>query len=126
IDLQFNRSLVMRKVLTFACAACIVLAIVINHADAASDSLTDLQLVVVNVVPSGKITVRMANGSHHKPRRVWTEANSWGALRRRVVIIRKGRRLTIFEDPDGVGFTKNTPQFDNLAAGGHIDRQLDL
>jgi hypothetical protein len=42
------------------------------------------------------------------------------------LIVRKGRIRTIFEDPDGVGFTRNIPQFDNIAVGSHIDRQLNV
>jgi hypothetical protein len=48
------------------------------------------------------------------------------ALRWKVVIVRDGETIVFFEDPDGVGFTKNVPQFDTIAPNGHIDRQLNV
>ena len=96
------------------------------RANAASKSLKELELAVMKVLPSGGIKVRMTNASHDKPLRVWKEANSWGALRWKVVIIREGRTLAIFQDPDGVGFTRNIPTFDTIAPEGHLDRQLDV
>jgi outer membrane lipoprotein-sorting protein len=115
----------MRRAIV-VCLVCVVVGVVVQSANAASESLKDLQLMIVKVVPSGSITVRMANTSHKKPLRVWTEANSWGALRWKVVIIRDAKTLTVFQDPDGVGFTRNIPQFDTIATDDHIDRQLNL
>ena len=100
--------------------------VVVSPANAASDHLKYLELVIVKVVPSGEITIRMANASHQEPLRVWTEANSWGALRWKVVILRGSQTLVLFEDPDGVVFGKNTPQFDTIAPDAHIDRQLNI
>ena len=58
--------------------------------------------------------------------KVWTEANSWGALRWRVVIVRKGQARAAFEDADGVGFTKNIPVSETIAGGSYIERHLNV
>jgi hypothetical protein len=110
----------------FVCAVCFVLALAVTTTTGASESLRDLELTVVDVMHSGGIIVRMANSSHRKALKVWTEANSWGALRWRVVIIRKGQTRTVFQDADGVGFTRNIPIADTIEVGSHIDRHLDL
>lgn len=113
-------------VIRFVCALSLALALAVTTASGASESLRDLELTVVDVTHSGSITVRMANSSHQKPLKVWTEANSWGALRWRVVIIRRGQTRTVFEDADGVGFTRNIPVADTIKVGSHIDRHLDV
>jgi len=105
---------------------CFVVGIAVGSAVAASDVLKDLKLTVVKVSHSGTVTVSMTNSSRQKSLRVWRESNSWGALRWCVLLIRKGQVSTIFEDPDGVGFTRNIPTFDEIAAGSYIDRQLDV
>jgi hypothetical protein len=105
---------------------CIVVGVVVQSVNAASGSLKDLQLSIINVAPSGIVTVRMANSSRQKTLRVWIEANSWGALRWRVLVLRKGQVLVVFEDPDEVLFTKNIPIPDEIAVGSHIDRKLDV
>jgi hypothetical protein len=115
----------MRRALSI-CAVWIAFGIGLAPADAASDRLDDLQLVIAKAAPSGEIMVRMDNASRKAPLRVWTEANSWGALRWKIVIVREARTFVVFEDPDEVVFGKNTPQFDTIAPGGHIDRQLNL
>jgi hypothetical protein len=91
----------------------------------ASERLGDLQLSITAVSASGSLTVRMTNSSR-RPLRIWTEANSWGALKWKVAIVRNGRVRTVFEDPDGFLFSKNTPQFEELAPGGRRDRTLDV
>jgi|HubBroStandDraft_3_1064219.scaffolds.fasta_scaffold273352_2 hypothetical protein len=115
----------MKRALSL-CAVWIAFGIVISHANAASDRLNDLQLVIPKVAPSGQITVRMVNASRKNSLRVWTEANSWGALKWKIVIVRGAQTLVVFEDPDGVGFTKNTPQFETISPEGHVERQLDV
>jgi hypothetical protein len=114
----------MRKVV-IVCAVSVAFGVVVASANAASESLENLQLFIVKVDSSGGITVRMANASQQKLK-VWTEANSWGALRWRVVMIRKGQIRTLFEDADGVGFTRNIPVADTIPVGSHIDRHLDV
>ena len=115
----------MRKTFLF-CLVFAVFGIALVPANAACESLKELQLIIVKIAPSGGITVRMSNDSQSKSLKVWTEANSWGALRWKVVVIRGGRTLAIFQDPDGVGFTRNIPTFDTILPAGHIDRQLNV
>ena len=110
----------------FVCTVGIALVLSATTAGAASESLKDLELSIVNVTQSGSVTVRMANSSRQNPLKVWTEANSWGALRWRVVIVRKGQIRTAFEDADGVGFTRNIPVAETIAGGSYIERHLNV
>jgi hypothetical protein len=112
------------RVLSFV--LCFVLGIGVGSAAAASESLKDLQLTILDVSHSGTVTVSMINFSQQKPLKVWRESNSWGAYRWRVLVVRKGQVRTVFEDPDGVGFTRNIPTFDEIAIGSHIDKQLNV
>ena len=116
----------MKQTKPFLCLLFFILIFSIANAFAASDRLGDLKLSIVNVSASGRITVRMTNSSRRAPLRIWMAGNSWGALKWKVVIIRNGRVTTVFEDPDGFLFSKNTPQFEELAPGAHIDRRLDV
>lgn len=92
---------------------------------AANDKpMNELALKIKEVSPFGSISVEVANTSK-KPIRIWKESNSWGAARWRVLLIRGGRLETFFQNPDQ-GFTRNVPGFDEIAAGGHVDKKLDL
>ncbi len=42
------------------------------------------------------------------------------------MIIRKRQTRTVFEDADGVGFTRNIPVAATIKVGSHIDRHLDV
>jgi hypothetical protein len=84
----------------------------------------DLKIKIVEISRSGEITVGISNSSE-EPIRVWRESNSWGAAHWRVLLIRKGQLGTFFQNPDQ-GFTKNNPAFDEIAAGSHIERKLNL
>src|SRR6266446_7925646 len=110
----------------FVGEVCFAIAFAVTTATGASESLRNLEITVVDVTHSGRITVRMANSSHRKALKVWTESNSWGALVWCVAIIRKGQTRTVFEDTDGVGFTRNIPIADTIEVGSHIDRHLDV
>jgi len=83
-----------------------------------------LNLVIKEVKSSGVVILEIKNSSQ-EPIKVWEEANSWGAAHWRVVLIRDGRLKTFFEEPDQ-GFTRNIPAFKEIAAGGHIDRELNI
>src|SRR5262245_20056791 len=87
-------------------------------------SNNDLKVKIVEVLPSGRITVELCNSSKELIR-VWRDSNSWGAARWRVLLIRKGRLETFFQNPDQL-FTRNIPTFDKLVAGAHIEKKLDL
>jgi hypothetical protein len=107
-------------------ALMLTLMLAAHSAQGASASLNDLQLTIVDLSYSGDLTVRMSNSSSQKPLRVWKESNSWGALRWRVLVLRKGRVLLTFEDPDEVLFTKNIAIPEEIAVGSHIDRKLNV
>jgi hypothetical protein len=107
-------------------AIVLTLMLAAHSAQGASASLNDLQLTIVDVSYSGDITVRMSNSSSQKPLRVWKESNSWGALRWRVLVLRKGKPLVAFEDTDEVLFTKNIAIPEEIAVGSHIDRKLNV
>jgi hypothetical protein len=103
-----------------------VVSFAVGSAAAASESLKDLKLTILDVSGSGSLTVSISNSSQQKSLRVWRESNSWGASRWRVLFIRNGQTRTLFEDADGVGFTRNIPTFDEIAIGSHVDRQLNV
>ena len=83
-------------------------------------SMNDLKVKIVEVLPSGRITVELSNSSKELVR-IWRDSNSWGADRWRVLLIRNGRLETFFQNPNQV-FTRNGPTFDKLAAGAHIEK----
>jgi hypothetical protein len=111
---------------TFAFFLTLLVLFSTHNASAANDRLGDLQLSIVQVSHSGSITVRMTNMSRRLSLRIWMERNSWGMLKWKVLIIRNETVRTVFQDPDGVGFTKNTPQFEEIPPRGHVDRKLDI
>lgn len=89
-----------------------------------SNSIKALTIGKVEVSRTGNIAVELANSSK-EPLKVWKDSNSWGAACWRVLVIREGKVKTFFRNPDQ-GFTKNNPTFVEIAAGGHIERKLDL
>ena len=87
-------------------------------------SMSGLKVKIVEVLPSGRITVELGNSSKELIR-IWRDSNSWGADRWRVLLFRKGRLETFFQNPDQA-FTRNIPTSDELAAGARIEKKLDL
>src|SRR5712672_2134226 len=86
--------------------------------------MSDLQLKILKISNSGRIELEISN-SLERPLRIWRESNSWGAAHWRVLVIRKGKLETFFQNPDE-GFTKNNPAYDEIASRGHTEKQLDL
>ena len=102
-----------------------ILANLLCRSAAANEkSMNELTIKIKEISPSGIVSVEVGNNST-KPIRIWKESNSWGAARWRVLVIRNGQLQTYFQNPDQ-GFTRNVPGFDEIAAGGHIDKKLDL
>lgn len=84
----------------------------------------DLKIKITGISPSGIINVE-TNNSSKVPIKVWRESNSWGASRWRVNVIRKENIEAFFQNPN-MEFSKNGPVFDEIAAGAHTIRKLDL
>ena len=57
--------------------------------------------------------------------RIWDDSNSWGAAHWRVLLLRKGKLTTFYQNPDQI-FTVNVPRFREMAPGSHVDIKLDL
>jgi hypothetical protein len=91
---------------------------------ASAKSMDGLTIKITEVLPSGSMSVEVDNTSS-KPVRIWKESNSWGAARWRVLLIRGDKLKTFFQSPDQ-RFTRNVPGFDEIGAGGHIEKKLDL
>ena len=89
---------------------------------AAADLMSRLEIRIVDVTPSGLISLEMTNRSK-EPLRIWQDANSWGALRWRVFDIRDGQIKTFGPNPYML-FNKNGPVFFELS--GTIRKRLDL
>ena len=83
-----------------------------------------LDIKIVEVPPSGSVTVKISNSSKDLIK-VWQESNSWGAARWRVLLIRKGHLETFFQNPNQ-RFTRNIPTSNEIAAGAQIEQKLDL
>src|SRR2546428_2808879 len=78
----------------------LVFAILFHASAIANDnSMNDLKIKIVKVLPSGGIVLEILNSSN-KPIRIWKESNSWGAARWRVLLTRKGQLATFFQNPD--------------------------
>ncbi len=88
------------------------------------NTMSGLTLAIKEVKPSGVVTVQISNSSQ-TPIRIWKESNSWGATHWRILLIRNSRLKTYFENPDPM-FTRNIPTFNEVAAGGHFERTLDI
>src|SRR5262245_53265608 len=95
---------------TFFCVLLMFSNLFYGHPVTNDKSMNDLKVKIVEVLPSGRITVEIGNSSKGLIR-VWQDSNSWGAARWRVLLIRKGRLETFFENPDRV-FTRNVPGYD--------------
>ena len=109
---------------TFFCVLLIFGNLFYGPPVAKGKSKNDLKVKIVEVLPSGRITVELGNSSKELIR-IWRDSNSWGADRWRVLLIRNGRLETFFQNPDQA-FTRNGPSFDELAAGARIEKKLDL
>jgi hypothetical protein len=108
-----------------AFCALLILVILTSTAPTVHGGSTDaLQLKIVETSPSATVIVQLRNPSD-RPIRIWKESNSWGTAHWRVLVLRKGKLLTFFQNPDQ-HFTKNNPAYDELSAGGKVDRKLDL
>ncbi len=84
----------------------------------------NLSVSLLEATHPAKIKVNLANSSKN-PLRVWKDSNSWGAARWRVLILRNARLQTFFQNPDQ-DFTVNVPAFVEIAAGSHLEQNLDL
>jgi len=109
---------------TFFCVLLIFGNLFYGPPETKAKSMNDLKVKIVEVSHSGEITVELSNSSKELIR-IWRDSNSWGADRWRVLLIRNGRLETFFQNPNRL-FTRNVPSFDELAAGAHIEKKLDL
>lgn len=89
-----------------------------------SNLIKALTIGKLDVSRRGNLVVELANSSK-EPLKVWKDSNSWGAARWRVLLIRKGRLETFYQNPNQ-GFTVNWPESTEIAAGGRIGQKLDL
>jgi len=90
----------------------------------AKDDGNELRLKIADMGRSGTLAVQITNYSK-EPIRIWEDANSWGAARWRVLLLRGGRLETFFENPNQI-FTANAPTFKTIAAGASLEQKLDL
>jgi hypothetical protein len=60
-----------------------------------------------------------------RPLRIWKETNSWGAAHWRILLMKRGRLLTLSQNPDQA-FTRNIPAFSEIASGAHFEYKLDV
>ena len=111
------KRLLLTAILLYAVAGC-------NPATAVERPVTGLELEIVDTHANGTIAVALHNRSS-SPLRIWDDANSWGAGRWRVLLVRKRQVFTFHEDPDQ-SFTRNGPGFSEIAPGGRTERTLDL
>jgi hypothetical protein len=95
-----------------------------EHIATSDGSFNSLAISKVTVLRSAQMTIELENSSK-KPLRLWEDSNSWGAACWRVLVMREGKLKSFFRNPDQ-GFTMNNPTFVEIAAGGHIERKLDL
>ena len=109
---------------TFFCVLLIFGNLFYGPPEIKAKSMNDLKVKIVEILPSGGITVELSNSSKELIR-IWRDSNSWGADRWRVLLIRNGRLETFFQNPNQA-FTRNGPSFDKLAAGARIEKKLDL
>ena len=88
------------------------------------DARNNPSVAVLEAAHPAKIRVLLANSSK-EPLKVWKESNSWGAARWRALLLRNGKLRTFFQNPDQ-DFTVNLPAFVEIAAGSHLEQNLDL
>jgi len=89
-----------------------------------SQAKPDLRLEILQMSLRGPIVVRLINASPNRLR-VWKESNIWGSGRWRVLILRKGRSITLYQEPDDV-FTINAPSYDEIAPQATVRRILEV
>lgn len=83
-----------------------------------------ISIELLRMSHTGEITVKMTNISKQTIR-VWQDSNSWGAAHWRVLVLRKNRLETFFQNPDQ-GFTVNMPSFVEMSPGAQREERLDL
>lgn len=83
-----------------------------------------ISLRIVSVANSGRLSIELNNISPN-PIRIWKDANSWGAARWRVMVLRTGQLDGFFQNPNQA-FTRNGPGFTEIAAGSHVEQKIDL
>ena len=103
--------------LLFACLFC-------GPASAKYESGNDLRLKIADIGRSGTLAIKISNYSKETIR-IWEDANSWGAARWRVLLLRGGQLETFFENPNRI-FTANFPTFKTIVAGASLEQKLDL
>jgi hypothetical protein len=81
-------------------------------------------LKIISLANSGGLSVELDNTSA-KPIRIWNDANSWGAARWRVLVLRNGQLEGFFQNPNR-SFSRNGPGFVEIAAGSHVEQKIDL
>jgi len=108
----------------FLCGLLMFASLLYGSAAAKDKPTNELTLMIVEVSPSGSITVRISNLSK-RTIRLWKESNGCGAAHRRVLLIREGRLQTFYQSPDQV-FTRSIPTFSEIAGGAHIEHKLNL
>jgi hypothetical protein len=86
--------------------------------------LNSIKIERAEATRTGDITVQILNVSK-KPVRLWDDANSWGAGRWRVLVLRRGQLETFFQIATQI-FTVNRPSFNEIAAGGRLEQKLHL
>lgn len=105
-------------------SALILASILLGSVMAQDKAMNRLDIKIVEVLPSGSITVKVSNSSSGALK-LWEESNSWGAARWRVLRIRKGHLEVFFQNPNQ-RFTRNIPTSKEVAAGAQIEEKLDL
>ena len=109
---------------TLLCGLLMFAGLLCGTTAAKNKPTNELTLTIVDVSPSGSITVRISNHSKQAVR-LWKESNSWGAAHWRVLLIREGRLQTFYQNPDQA-FTRNIPTFNVIARGAHLEHKLNL
>jgi hypothetical protein len=106
------------------CTLLLFASLFCGPASAKDESGNELRLKIADIGRSGTLTIQISNYSK-EPIRIWEDANSWGAARWRVLLLRRGQLETFFENPNRI-FTVNFPSFETIAAGASLERKLDL
>jgi hypothetical protein len=83
-----------------------------------------LGLRIVSVENSGLLSVELKNATARSVR-IWKDANSWGAARWRVMILRNGQLDGFFQNPNRA-FTRNGPGFIEIESGSRVEKKVDL
>jgi hypothetical protein len=91
---------------------------------AESKSLHALKLEITQVLPDGKITVKIGNVSK-RPVRIWDSSYSWGAAHWRVLRVKGGQVETFFQEV-AVAWMGNWPGTFEIPGGERFEATLDL